>query len=125
MPSPAPRSEDQIQAALITWARSHDDERIRLLFHIPNGGARDGAVGGRMVALGAKAGVSDLFLPVPTGGMPGLWIEMKKPGGTVSLQQRRWLTAMQAQGYATAVCYSVEEAQSTILRYLSPRLGAA
>jgi hypothetical protein len=125
--APIPTSEDHIQAAVIRWARAHDDPRLRLLFHIPNGGARAGATGGRMVALGAKAGVSDLFLPVPvltnTVGMarlvPGLWIEMKTVVGTLSTPQQRWLTAMAAQGYATAVCRSVEAAQAALTRYLT------
>jgi hypothetical protein len=114
-----------MQGELVRWARSHADSRLHLLFHIPNGGARSGYSGGQMVALGARTGVPDLFLPVPHGGLPGLWIEMKTPTGVVSPTQRRWLAALAEQGYATAVCRSVDEAQATLLRYLSPRLGAA
>jgi hypothetical protein len=122
---PLGASEDRIQAALVRWARSHPDERLRSLFHIPNGGARPGVTGGRMVALGAKRGVSDLFLPVPvlttTVGMarlvPGLWVEMKTGAGRLSAAQADWLALMAGRGYAVAVCRSLEDAQATLLHY--------
>ena len=121
MPAPAapsPTSEDTIQAAVIRWARSHDDPRLHSLFHIPNGGQRDGAVGGRMVALGAKAGVSDLFLPVMNAGRGGLWIEMKTTDGHLSAEQEAWLNEMSASGYAAHVCYGWEQAVERIDAYM-------
>lgn len=112
-------SEDRIQADVIAWARAHDDQRVRLLFHIPNGGERTAVAGGRLVALGVKRGVSDLFLPAPVYPYSGLWVEMKTATGALSIPQRGWLAEMAAQGYAVAVCRSADDAIATITRYLN------
>ncbi len=130
--SPTP-SESKIQAELVRWARAHPDPRCRLLFHIPNGGQRGGLSGGLMVAQGARAGVPDLFLPVPVtiqmSGrarvVSGLWIEMKKPGGVLSEQQKRWLSELARQGYAVAVCWSVADAQMVLSDYLAGHTAIA
>jgi hypothetical protein len=123
------RSESQLQAAVVRWARSHADPRARLLFHVPNGGARDGRTGGVMVALGARSGVPDLFLPVPAVravvGMgttwAGLWLELKHGPGAPSDAQRRWLRTLSQQGYAVALAWSVEDAQAIVTDYLAGR----
>lgn len=77
---------------------------LRLLFAIPNGGERNIRVAAKMKAEGVKAGVSDLMLPVARHGLHGLWIEMKRPGGKASAEQKAWLDAMQGQGYGAVVC---------------------
>lgn len=105
---------------------------LKLLFAIPNGGERHAAVAGKMKAEGAKAGVWDLFLPVPdyvrdNSGYTvwhGLYIEMKEPGrrnhanGGLSDKQIDFGKAMDAQGYALAVCYTYEEAFVVLMKYL-------
>lgn len=68
---------------------------------------------------GVKKGVPDLFLAVPKKACGGLWIEMKKKGGKVTLEQREWLAKFVMQGYQAEVCYSFEEAKDIILRYIS------
>jgi hypothetical protein len=136
--APAPQrpriAEDVIQAELVRWCRSHADARLHRIFHIPNGGQRDGRSGGLMVALGVRRGIPDLFLPhmttrqvagmaVPVG---GLWLEMKAADGVTSPQQKTWLAYFDAAGYATAVAYSLEEAQAALCGYLGiPTRGNA
>ena len=44
---------------------------------MPNGGKRNPAEAARFKAMGVKAGVPDLCLPVPMNGYAGLYIEMK------------------------------------------------
>jgi hypothetical protein len=69
--------------------------------------------------MGVKAGVSDLFLPVPRGGFHGLWIEMKRvSGGRASKEQREWLGDMIRQGYAAQICYGWKEASEALKKYL-------
>ena len=64
-------------------------------------------------------GIPDLFIPVPKDGKHGIWIEMKKEkGGVVSPEQREWLEARAADGYATAVCHGADEAIKIIQDYL-------
>ncbi len=130
--------EDQHQHALFTWARTH---RIRgpgiidpayladYLIAIPNGGYRKGLEAARLIGLGVKPGVSDVFLALPTHGYHGLWIEMKKPRpdfptpyaakAAFTNNQRAWHDLMIAQGYVCALCYGWEAAQGVIISYLN------
>ena len=116
-------SEGQEQAALMGWAalemkRGRMPE-LALLFHIPNGGARNKAEAGRFKAEGVKAGVPDLFLPVPRGEHHGLFIEMKRrDGGRLSKEQKEWIAALQAQGYQVEVCAGWNEAAEVLTEYL-------
>lgn len=121
--------EDVEQMALMRWADHKINveggrwEALRLLYHIPNGGARTKTEGGIFKAMGVKAGVPDLFLPVgktgPDGLRYGLYIELKAPGGRLRPNQREWLEALRLQGYACAVCYGAEEAEQALEKYLN------
>src|SRR5262245_32523350 len=77
-------SEHAEQVALFMWAWDHRDEfpELQSMFAIPNGSERAKPVAARLKAEGVKAGVSDVFLPLPivhnSGMYAGLWIEMKK-----------------------------------------------
>lgn len=89
------------------------------LYHCPNGGSRNPVEAARLKAQGVKAGVPDLFLPVPRVGYHGLYIEMKRQkGGRVSDDQKDWIAFLTAQGYRTAVCKGAEEAIREITQYL-------
>lgn len=123
-------SERQQQEALATWAAAAEAERpaLRLLFHVPNGGARSARSGARMKRLGAKRGVPDLCLPVPRAASGettareqygALWIEMKAPsGGRMRRAQRWWRKRLRRTGHAHAVCHSWEEARCVLCSYL-------
>lgn len=118
-----PPTEDQEQIALVNWARMQEKRypELRLLFHIPNGGSRGKAEAGRFRAMGVKAGVPDLFLPVPRFGWHGLFLEMKRAkGGRVSPEQKKWIADLEAQGYCALVCCGFEEATANIMVYLRP-----
>ena len=110
-------SEYHEQAALIDWARSmeHQYPALRYLFHIPNGGWRHKATAGRMKAQGVKAGVPDLFLPIPP---PGLWIEMKYGTNQLTAHQSAWCRALYEAGYHVQVCWSFEEARDVLVDYI-------
>jgi len=90
-------------------------------FHVPNGGARCGAEGGKLKAQGCKAGVLENFIvdPPPNGppGCPGVVIELKrKGGGKVSAAQRKWLEILQARGWIVAVCHGADEAKIFVFK---------
>jgi len=97
---------------------------LELLFAIPNGGSRHKAEAGKLKAMGVKAGVSDIFLPVTKSGCSGMWIELKRPvsvgkaKGIASDDQNIWLEKMRSQGYKGIVCYGWIEARDAILKYL-------
>lgn len=112
------------QEALFRWAafvRGRFPE-IDLLYHIPNGGSRNRIEAANLKRQGVKAGVPDLCLPVARGGFHGLYIEMKAGKNTTTDKQDEWLSALQCQGYAVAVCYGWERAAEVITKYLEGRL---
>jgi hypothetical protein len=117
-------TENEIQSALMEWARSYErlKPELKLLFHIPNG-AQKSIAGGRLFKrLGQKSGVPDLFLPVARGGFHGLWIELKSINGKVSPAQRYWIGELEAQGYAVEVCRDWLKAAQLIFDYLNGRI---
>ena len=115
-------SEDDEQAAVMEWAVLMEKQfpELALLFHIANGGYRHPATASRMKKLGVKAGVPDLFLPVPRGQSHGLWVEMKRVrGGRVSEDQKAWIEALTKQGYRAEVAHGAEEACDFLYKYLT------
>ncbi len=91
---------------------------LKWLFAIPNGGQRDARVGANLKAEGVKPGVSDLMFPVARFGYHGLFIEMKKPGGKPSLEQKDFLAFTKEQGYAVVVADHWQKAAEILERYL-------
>lgn len=109
-------TETQEQKQLVQWCRS--DPRLQYLFHIPNE-----SVGGqgwliRNRQLGVRAGVPDLFYPVPLNGFHGLFIEMKASNGRVRPEQKRWLDALETFGYKCVVAHGWIEAKEALEEYL-------
>jgi hypothetical protein len=83
-------------------------------------------------AEGVKAGVFDIFLPVPKeaygiepcGYMQldycGLYIELKrKDGGKASTEQLDFQNDMHQAGYKAEICHGWEAARDCILEYLN------
>ena len=114
------RNEENEQIAVFEWAAVAAPliPELSLLFHIPNGGKRTVSEAVRFKRAGVKAGVPDLFLPVPKGNYHGLWIEMKAKGGRIRPEQREWIEALREQGFQAYVCFGAEEAINTLRRYL-------
>ena len=113
---------DKAANLLFRWAEVARGKfpALDLLFHIPNGGKRGKAEAARFKAEGVKAGVPDLFLPVPRGKAHGLFIELKRrKGGRVSKEQAIWTISLQAQGYRAEVAKGWEEARDIIIEYLA------
>ena len=113
-------SEADEQTYLFNWiafAKNKTPE-LGLLHHIPNGGSRDKREAARLKAQGVRAGVPDLFLPVPTSKYHGLYIEMKFGRNRPTAEQNEWLKNLSNMGYKTAVCYGWEEAREVIERYM-------
>ena len=133
--------EDAEQRALIQWAdvspmppglALYPGAKIGdYLFAIPNGGARKRIEAARLVGLGVRAGVSDLFLSFPSMSAPiycGLYIEMKAPrphGKKASRKQLKFIERMIEAGYGGVVCYGWDSARQVICDYLEPDRPAA
>lgn len=92
---------------------------LQLLHAIPNGGPRSKAAAGKLRAEGVCAGVPDLCLPVRGhDGSPGLYLELKVAGGSVSAEQRWWLLRLAEQGFRCAVVNDRESALWVIADHL-------
>ncbi|MBD5128452.1 MAG: VRR-NUC domain-containing protein [Ruminococcaceae bacterium] len=116
--------EDTEQIHLFDWAAMQSGKYPELmsLFHIPNGGKRDAREAARFKRMGVKPGVPDLFLPVPRGGFHGLFIELKAPKGKPTDNQAKWLSVLEARGYAACICFGFDEARRDIINYLEGKL---
>ena len=115
-------TEDQEQIALFRWLdlESAKHPELQLCFHIANGGYRTPIEAARFKAMGVKAGVPDIFLPVARGGFHGLFIELKRAnGGRLSDAQRGWLEALRRCGYYAVMCHGWEAAREEIVQYLT------
>ena len=67
---------------------------------------------------GVKAGVPDLFVPVPKGGFSGLFIELKVGRNTATETQKQWLELLGGNGYRAEVCRGARAAIELIREYI-------
>lgn len=114
-------TEDEEQISLMQWAAvmSGRYPELRLMYHIPNGGARSKPEAARFKAMGVKKGVPDIHLPVARGQHHSLYIELKRQrGGRPSDEQKQWIKDLRAQGNAALVCEGWRQAAATIEQYL-------
>ena len=117
--------EHRIQAALFKWAKYACAQQpgLKLMFAIPNGGARDAITGAMLKREGVKPGVPDMLLPLPAGDFHGLFIELKTAKARPSSEQREWLMRLCNRGYAAVLCRGLDEAIDTISRYVAGQLS--
>jgi len=129
-PKPAQRKkrddkEGREQTYIIEWACTayfkFDDELLCVfdyLLHIPNGGKRNISEAVKLKKQGVKAGVHDLFLPVPNHGFHGKWVELKVDDNKATKKQIEWGDKMQKMGYAVSYCWGWKAAVEAITAYL-------
>lgn len=115
--------ESRIQRNLIKWWKfAHSSFGVPeiVLMSVPNGGTRGNILQAiTMVREGLRPGASDLFLATSRLNYHGLWIEMKRPGGKVSVEQTEFQEEMTRQGYAACSCFSFDAAKQLISDYLN------
>lgn len=103
-------TEHAEQRMVCQWLRAK-----RLLYaHVPNEGQRNPVTGSRLRGIGMQRGVPDLLVftrPNPT--IAGVAIEMKRRTATasgVTPEQREWIEALKAEGWACLVAYGCDDA---------------
>lgn len=104
-PKPEP-TEEQVQRAVVATFHARKRPGVKLI-HVPNGGWRTPAEGGRFKALGVVAGVPDLVLCADG---RFLAIELKTKGGRLSEPQRLAIDDFRACGALVEVCFGVDAA---------------
>jgi hypothetical protein len=122
--------EHDSQVALFQWAKLMEPRypELALMFAVPNGMRTSMRTAIKAKAEGLKAGVPDVWLPVPNRApfkdgylylYTGLVIEMKAPKGRASDAQHWWLEELTDQGWRCEVCYSATEAIAAVCEYLN------
>ncbi len=115
------------QAAIFCWAASSGIPELKWLFAVPNGFYGTAAQKGKMKAEGLKAGVPDIWLPVPMRSMDdngvrnnycGLVIELKVGKNKPTAEQSEWIDYLNDVGYYARACWNWETARDKILTYL-------
>lgn len=117
-------NEHQIQAAMVEWSEAAAGTMpgLKLLYAVPNGGARNLIVAKKLKAEGVKPGVPDLHLPVSRLGYHGLWIETKTKAGRVSPEQKEWHELLRREGHLVVVVRSALQGIELMSGYLAGRL---
>ena len=127
--------EHSIQSACIDWCRWNEGNYpvLQWIYAIPNGGnlvkskvwdakkKKDIWISNSAKKLkeeGLNPGVPDLCLPTAIGKCHGLYIEVKRPGGTISKEQKEWIKYLNFSGYKAKVIYSLEEFIEVVTGYL-------
>ena len=108
-----------IQVAAVRWFRSQYP--ARLIYAVPNGGHRNAVVAAKLKAEGVLPGVPDLFVAASSGGHHGLYVEMKAEKNKPTQAQRDVMEALTVQGYACAVCYSLDEFIAVVVEYFGEK----
>ena len=128
------KEEEQHCVAFFEWCQLQANvwPELKLIHHIPNGGMRPKETdakgksyspeGARLKRMGAKKGVLDYNLSVPSMLMgalrPGLWLEFKAKGRTLTPDQREFAAALEQQGHVVFVAYDWEAAKGYVTQYL-------
>ena len=114
-------AESDIQQTCVAWFRRQYPAYAKLLFAVPNGGARSAVEASIMSGEGVLAGVADVLLLVPSRKYHGLCMEFKRQAIRYvdgkrhvlktyqSPAQKEWQKAVEAVGYRYAVVRSLEE----------------
>lgn len=118
-------SETEEQEAVFEWAQLNSGKypELKFMYHVANEGKRTVRFGAELKRMGLKNGVPDIVLPAPRGSYHGLYIEMKVGQNRPTAAQKEFLEFLKSQNYATAVCYSADEAINIIKTYLKERKG--
>jgi len=112
------QKEHLAQSLLIQWFRLQYPLMAKCLFAIPNGGARHIGTAIKLKAEGVTAGVSDLFLMIPSHGKHGLFLEMKQKDGKLQQNQKEFLLLAESMGYGAEVAFGFEDGVEKIKKYL-------
>lgn len=112
--------ESKLQISCVKWFRLNYPKV--LIFSIPNGGKRNIITASIMKAEGALAGVPDLFIPFPTNGYAGLFVEMKAGKNTPTDAQIEVMNKLESFGYKCYVCNSFDSFVAAVQGYLHGKI---
>lgn len=112
-------TESETQRFCVKWFRLQYPQLAKLLFAVPNGGARNLTEAAIMKGEGVTAGVSDMLLMYPTDQYHGLCIEFKTAKGKQTQAQKEWQEIIEMRGYKYVICRTFEDFERTIKNYFA------
>lgn len=117
MPKPSEHTEQsQFMSVLRRLESRHPG--LRWAFAVPNGFLDTKGKRLRAWREGMTAGVSDIFIPLPSKGFHGLFLEFKKDGGTLTKPQKAFIADMRARGYKAEVAYGFRQGLEILRDYI-------
>lgn len=87
-------------------------------YHVPSEGIRKPQYRAKLKLMGFRAGIPDICLMLPSDGYHGLFVELKKAGGTASKDQKKMLSMLTKMGYICFVINNFETFKNVITFYL-------
>ena len=111
--------ESEMQRSCKRWFDLQYPKLSRLLFAVPNGGARNSREAAIMKAEGVTAGVADMILLIPRKGYGCLCIEFKTEDGQQSESQKLWQADVEAHGNKYVVVRSIDQFVKEVKNYLA------
>lgn len=115
------RAEEQLQRAVVDLLALYEQRDWLAFCHVGNGEWRHKATGGRLKAMGVRAGVPDLLVWIRGGRAIG--IELKAGRGTLSAEQMYWHARVASLGHRVHVCRSVDEVEAVLRAEGVPGIG--
>ena len=115
-----PLSEHQIQVQFFAMVDALlPRSQARLIYAVPNGGARHPVVAAKLKAEGVRKGIPDVNIDVPRGSFPGMRIEFKSVKGRVEPHQAEMHDLLREAGYLMEVHRDAEKAFDSLKKYLN------
>jgi hypothetical protein len=111
--------ESKMQINCVRWFRLQYPQYAKLLFSVPNGGARKESEAKILKAEGATPGVADLVLLVGNKTHHSLCLELKTEKGKQSPSQKEWQATAEQNGNKYVIVRSIYEFISEVKKYLA------
>lgn len=111
---PAQPSEHKIQVALMDYLRLAARPDC-YYFAVPNQSNRHIQNAVKMKAEGVRSGIADICFMLPQGRVA--WLEMKKPGGSLSDTQKQFRDICTVLGHQWGTAKSVDEALAILTKW--------
>lgn len=92
--------------------------KVAPIYAVPNGGNRNLLTAVKLRSEGARSGVWDLAMDIPTAQYSCLRIEVKTPNGRLSKNQVAWRQHYDSIGAEHIVCYSAQEIVNCVIVYM-------
>jgi hypothetical protein len=106
------RSEERLHRAVVDLLRIYENRGLLAFCHVSNGEWRHKATGGRLKAMGVRAGVPDLLIWADGGHCFG--VELKAGTGKLSPAQTFWHATLETLGHRVYVVRSLDEMEAVL-----------